>query len=408
MSFSMMPLQAYFAIWWHSCLSAEMALEQASKGELTWNKNLSSRAEPLQKALLKVDKETLKQALRLQMSKEWQSLCEGALVGCKATQQEKPVLDAQVAWQKGSVKLLDYAPESEGQPILVIPSLINRAYILDLHPNRSFLKYLVARGFRPFLVEWSDPDESESGFFPENYVTERLVPALSEVLSRSEKKPAIMGYCVGGVLGLALAQLHMHDISGLMLLATPWDFQTSEQVRIPLKHEDAIILGSLLDKQLIIPADMVQALFYWLHPDLVRQKLKMLASLGKETSVSVSAIEHWVNDGIAMTSKTARTFWLSWMLENQLAAEKWKVAGVSICPSSIRQTLPICAVLPQDDRIVPVASAKSLVKAFGRKNNQENITSILPETGHVGMVVGRKARAQVWEPCVEWLSQLTA
>src|SRR3989442_583011 len=78
-------------------------------------------------------------------------------------------------WQEGSTLLLDYRKSSKpGRPILVVPSLINRGYILDLLPERSFMAFLAGEGFRPFLVDWQSPGEAERRFDLGDYILGRL------------------------------------------------------------------------------------------------------------------------------------------------------------------------------------------------------------------------------------------
>jgi polyhydroxyalkanoate synthase len=180
---------------------------------LDWNPILKEKAEKLENTLREYESEPLREALRTHIAREWQAICEGALVSCRATQTEKPMLDAKLIWESGCAKLFDYAPEG-GYPVVVIPSLINRAYILDLEKDHSFLRYLANNGLRPLLVEWSDPEENEYHFRPANYVLERLEPALDKVLQLcGNQKPCIIGHCVGGVLAIALTQRRQESIA---------------------------------------------------------------------------------------------------------------------------------------------------------------------------------------------------
>src|SRR5690606_19376747 len=75
----------------------------------------------------------------------------------------RTLADPPVCWQEGATRLLDYgAGVARGAPaLLVVPSLVNRAYILDLAPECSLLRYLAGRGLRPFLVDWDRPGPAE-------------------------------------------------------------------------------------------------------------------------------------------------------------------------------------------------------------------------------------------------------
>jgi polyhydroxyalkanoate synthase len=83
------------------------------------------------------------------------------------------IADPPAIWEEGTTRLLDYAPEG-GTPLLVVPSLVNRGYVLDLAAERSFLRHLAGRGIRPLLVDWGAPGPLERGFSLTDYVAGRL------------------------------------------------------------------------------------------------------------------------------------------------------------------------------------------------------------------------------------------
>ena len=142
-----------------------------------------------------------------------------------------------LCWKEGTTRLLDYGavhPAARaGVPILVIPSLVNRGYILDLAPERSLLRALAAKGFRPFLVDWDRPGERERRFGLTDYVAGRLEGALEAVLTITGKCPAVLGYCMGGLLALALAQRRPRETGPLCLMATPWGILRRRAPRLP-------------------------------------------------------------------------------------------------------------------------------------------------------------------------------
>lgn len=403
MTFPMMPLQAYFAIWWHSCLSAEPALEQIFAGKMRWTGARKEQGKQIEAALSAYDKQDLLKALRLHTAKEWESLCQGAMVGCKAVNAQRASLEAPVIWQKHSVRLRDYAPQSTGHPLLVIPSLINRSYIFDLHPKSSFLRYLIEQNYRPFVVEWNDPVAAEYAFTPAHYVEQYLFEIQQLLVEKTKRKPFLFGYCMGGILGLSLAQLAPHQTQGLILCATPWDFHVPQMARIALTKPDEKRLSQLIAKMPYIPAQVVQSMFYWLYPDMVRQKLKRLAYLGQEVDGVSLAMEGWVNDGIGLTGSCAETFWLSWMQHNQLMQHKWQVNQQVIAPESIKN-LPVLCVSPRKDKIVPVESTLPVVNGLKLPENNNQVAVLEPDTGHVGVMIGRKAKEAFWQPCHAWMT----
>jgi polyhydroxyalkanoate synthase len=132
---------------------------------------------------------------------------------------------APVIWRSGTTSLRDYNPGQPDAPvILVIPSLINRFDILDLDKHHSFLRALAEQGFRPLVVDWDAPGEEEMTFTLTDYITRRLGPALDFASGDGIRNVHILGYCMGGLLALALATLKPAQARTLVLMATPWDF----------------------------------------------------------------------------------------------------------------------------------------------------------------------------------------
>ena len=111
--------------------------------------------------------------------------------------------------------------------VLVVPSLINRWEVLDLTAEKSLLRAMAANGLRPYLVDWGTPDAEERRFDLAAYVA-RLERAVAFVGKRARRAPAVMGYCMGGTLAVALAARQPRKVAKLALLAAPWDFHADK------------------------------------------------------------------------------------------------------------------------------------------------------------------------------------
>jgi len=310
----------------------------------------------------------------------------------------RALADPPVIWSQGTTRLLDFAPAG-GIPVLVVPSLINRSYILDLSTERSLLRYLAAQGLRPLLVDWDRPGAVERGFTLTDYIAGRLDAAFEAARAEAGAPLAVLGYCMGGLLALALAQRRKREVASLGLLATPWDFH-AEQI------EQARVLGGLadvLDPAFAtfgeLPVDFLQALFLGLDPLLALRKFSRFAHLdptGVEAREFV-AVEDWLNDGVPLALPVARETLGQWYGANEPARDAWRVAGAPIAPAHFDR--PALVVLPARDRIVPPASAVALAVALPQATRLE------PPLGHIGMIVGGSAEVSVWRPLAAWLRQ---
>jgi polyhydroxyalkanoate synthase len=302
-----------------------------------------------------------------------------------------------VLWQEGTTRLLDFRLGDRGAPVLVVPSLINRCYILDLVEERSFMRFLARAGFRPFLVDWDRPEEAERAFSLSDYILGRLAGALDAVIAACGAKAILLGYCMGGDLALGLADRRAGDLTGLALLATPWDFHAGRAEQARLLAAMLPGLEPLLAGLGELPVDVIQVLFAALDPSLALRKFLGFAALepGSDRARHFVALEDWINDGVPLAARVARECLGGWYGENSTAHGAWQLSGRAVLPERLR--IPSVAVIPDEDRIVPPASAQALAKAL------PCCETLRAPTGHIGMMSGGRAESSVWRPLAAWI-----
>lgn len=297
-----------------------------------------------------------------------------------------------VVWEDGTTRLYDYG--GSGAPVLVIPSLVNRAYILDLLPEKSFMTFLSAQGFRPFLVDWNAPGEMEKDFGLSDYVTQRLLPVYDFITSQYGA-PHLMGYCMGGNFAFALASLVQQKPKSLVLMATPWDFHAVGMPKFTEKMAQQLL--AVVDAAGELSVEFLQSFFTALDPfgstdKFMRFAEKDMSSAGAKLFV---ALEDWLSDGVPLTPRVARDTMQDWYAYNFPAAGRWQIGGKIMRPEDIR--MPTLTVLPQADRIVSPASSLSLSSRI------PGALTLSPHLGHIGMMVSRDSEKLVWGPVAEWL-----
>jgi polyhydroxyalkanoate synthase len=311
--------------------------------------------------------------------------------------------DSPVLWEEGGTRLLDYRPPvvDPGAPAaFIVPSLINRAYILDLSEERSFVRTLARSGFHPLLIDWGDPGPTERGFTLTDYIAGRLERALDVVLSQVRGPVVVVGYCMGGLLGLALALRRQRDVAGLVCLATPWDFHADRPEQARLIGAAVRPLAPLLDGLGELPVDVIQMLFAALDPLQVIRKFLGFADIDPDSPRArlFVALEDWLNDGVPLVAPVAHECLAGWYGDNATARGAWQVAGRPVRPEEFGA--PALIVVPDQDRIVPPASAQALAAAIPGAERLE------PRTGHIGMVVGSDAERGLMQPLAAWLGGL--
>src|SRR5262249_57663632 len=114
----------------------------------------------------------------------------------------------QVIFENELMQLIQYAPSTATvlkRPLLIVPPWINKFYILDLTPEKSFVKWCVGQGLTVFVISWVNPDAKLDGKGFDDYMREGPLEALKVIATvTSEEKAHIFGYCVGGTLLAAM------------------------------------------------------------------------------------------------------------------------------------------------------------------------------------------------------------
>ena len=302
-----------------------------------------------------------------------------------------------VLWRKGTTRLLDYGGDTAGPVILVVPSLINRLYVLDLLPERSFLRYLAGRGLRPLVVDWGAPGREERKFDLTGYVAGRLESAFEASVQIASAPIGIAGYCMGGLFALALALRRPDQTACLAVLATPWDFHAERAQPARFFGLIADCLPLLCDDQGALPVEAIQSLFFMLDPFTAERKFTRFATLDPngDRARAFVALEDWVNDGVPLAAAVARDCARSWYGENEPARSRWQIRGETVDPKRLRA--PALVVVPSRDRIVPPSSAEPLAAALG------GATVLRPPLGHVGMMAAARAPEMLWTVIADWL-----
>ena len=305
--------------------------------------------------------------------------------------------DPPAIWQEGGSRVLDYAlPGATGLPVLFIPSLVNRAYVLDLAEGASMMRFLAAQGLRIRLLDWGWPGEIERGFGLTDYIVGRLERAVAA----AGESVALIGYCMGGLLTIALAQRRPDLVAALGLLATPWDFHAGDAAQAREFAARLPLLEPILGFGGTMPVDLLQTLFALLDPEGIARKYSGFGRIDPASPRArrFVALEDWLNDGIPLAAPVARECLTLWYGANAPARAQWRVAGQVVMPQHL--DLPAFVAIPAQDRIVPPESARPLGALLRHASVLE------PKAGHIGMVAGSSAEAALWLPLLAWIRGL--
>ena len=276
-----------------------------------------------------------------------------------------------------------YAPKTPAfrTPVVVVPSLINRAYICDLEPDRSLVGGLAALGHPTYLIDWGEPGPEDSG----QGVTPTLLMLRRSMdrIARHAQAPRVhlFGYCQGGTLAVMAAARWPAPVASLSVLNAPVLFAEGGRFRRFVEGCDP---ATLEDPDGLVPVALMGVAFKLLDPMGNWTKYAGIDAAAKDPTSLRRALarERWLEENVPAPGAFVREFIRLGYQEDRLIAGTWEVDGQPVRLGDIRA--PLHCVVCQRDAISPAAACKPLYDAVG---SADKTLSDL-EAGHIGVVVG--------------------
>ncbi|MGQ0446713.1 MAG: PHA/PHB synthase family protein [Beijerinckiaceae bacterium] len=303
-----------------------------------------------------------------------------------------------VVYRNDLIELIQYAPATGAvykRPLLLVASWINKFYILDLNPEKSFVRWAVSQGFTVFIISWVNPDSRhrDKGF--ESYLREGILASLDAIeKATGETKISAIGYCIGGTL-LAMTLAYMAKagdkrITSASFLTTQTDFSQAGDLRILVDEDHLRGLEEKMAASGYLEASAMAAAFNMLRPEDLIWSFYVNNYLKGKLPLAFDLLA-WNSDSTRMTAANHLTYLRDCYLENRLSKRKAKFGGRILDLSKV--TIPVYHLAARDDHIAPAKSVFIGAKLFGGE-----VRFVVAGSGHIAGVINPVARPkyQYW------------
>ena len=304
-----------------------------------------------------------------------------------------------VVFQNDLLQLIQYAPSTDEvyeRPLLIVPPWINKFYILDLGPQKSFIRFAVSKGFTVFVVSWVNPDGRLAHKTFEDYMTEGILAATDAVKRETgADKVNVIGYCVGGtLLGTTLAYLAARGeepYASATFFAAQVDFSKAGDLLIFIDDAQLKYLEEMMAERGYLDGARMATVFNMLRPkDLIWPYIVNNYMLGKKPFPF--DLLFWNQDSTRMPAANHRFYLRAFYQENKLAKGQMTVGNIKLDLGKVK--LPIYELCAKEDHIAPAKSVFIGSRLFGGP-----VTYVLAGSGHIAGVInppGEKMKYQYW------------
>lgn len=285
-------------------------------------------------------------------------------------------------------------------PLLMVGSLINRHYILDLLPKISVVKQFQKQGFDVYATDWRTPMSFDKDMTLNKYVIDHVEKAVKKIQKDTgEKKISLYGYCWGGIFALIYSALYPENVKNLILHATPFDL---ENPPTPIEHwTKHLNADKLVDAFGNIPGIFLNIAFLMRNPIEAYLKYpRFFSELRTWDEISqFGSIETWLYDSRPIIGHVFREIVDDIYKKNKLANNEMKIGEKLVDLKRI--TMPILNIVGGEDDLVPPESSRNITTKVPSSDSR----LIEFPTGHVGLCISSRAHEKLWPEVTQWLSK---
>ncbi|MHB2166061.1 PHA/PHB synthase family protein [Alsobacter sp. R-9] len=303
-----------------------------------------------------------------------------------------------VVFRNDLIELIQYEPTTPTvfkRPLLIVPPWINKFYILDLNPEKSFIRWAVSQGLTVFTISWVNPDERQAKKSFEDYMREGIFEALDAIeKATGEKSVTAIGYCVGGtLLSVTLAYMAAigdKRIDSATLFTTQVDFTHAGDLSVFVDEDQIRSLEDRMYARGYLEGSSMASAFNMLRPNDLIWPYVVNVYLKGESPFPFDLL-YWNSDSTRMPAANHSFYLRNCYLENRLAKGEMEIGNQTLDLKKVK--IPIYNLAAREDHIAPARSVFKGSKCFGGP-----VTYVLAGSGHIAGVVNPagKPKYQYW------------
>jgi polyhydroxyalkanoate synthase len=308
------------------------------------------------------------------------------------------ITPGKVIFQNDLMQLIQYAPTTDQalrRPLLIVPPWINKYYILDLTPEKSFIRWCVSQGVTVFVISWVNPDERLQHMDLADYMREGPIEALDVIKQvTGESEATAIGYCVGGtLLAMTLAYLAARGdnrITSATFFAAQTDFTYAGDLKVFVDEEQITALERHMRDRGYLEGKSMAAAFNLLRSnDLIWPYVINNYMRGK--APFPFDLLYWNSDATRMPAANHSLYMRSCYLDNRLARGAMDIEGTRLDLKKVK--IPIYNLATREDHIAPAKSVFLGSSLFGGP-----MKYVLAGSGHIAGVINPpdKNKYQYW------------
>ncbi len=308
------------------------------------------------------------------------------------------ITPGKVIFQNDLMQLIQYEPSTEKvlrTPLLIVPPWINKYYILDLRPEKSFIKWCVDQGITVFVISWVNPDKRLGAKTFDDYMKEGPLAAMDAIeRATGEMTVHTMGYCVGGTLLAAtlawLAEKRRVRATSATLLAAQVDFSHAGDLLVFVDEDQISALERDMQASGVLEGSRMAMAFNMLRSnDLIWSYV--VSNYLKGQPPSSFDLLHWNSDATRMPAANHSYYLRNCYLENRLSTGSMVLDNTLLDLSKVK--VPIYNLATREDHIAPADSVLYGSQFFGGP-----VKYVLSGSGHIAGVVNPPAanKYQFW------------